>query len=282
MKKRMGLICSSILLATHIFAADVDGVRPGEWTMDLAAAKTYAAEHQLPVLLNFSGSDWCHWCQLMEKNVFSQPDWTSYAASNVVMVLVDFPRDKSLVPEKYAARNDALNAEYGVEGFPTFVVLDDDGITELGRLTAGEEKTPASFQGELTRLFRNRASAQAAFVAGLTPEDQETYESMTRSLKQKTSELEKISQDAAALMARSDVLQEEMMGLEGELRTFRIAQRGDEALAEYKALEKQLKEKEQVLEAWIQTQPEQNEENLNWYNTMRSELMAIYEKMEAF
>ena len=131
-----------MVMAGNLIAVecDVDGAVPGKWTMDLDAAKTVAAEKQLPILLDFSGSDWCGWCKLMESNVFALPEWSAWATNNLMMVLLDFPQDKSLVPEKYVERNNALNAQYGVEGFPTFVLLDSDGQTEIGRLGAGSGK----------------------------------------------------------------------------------------------------------------------------------------------
>ena len=54
----------------------VDGVEAGKFTMDLDAAQKYAKEKKQIVLLNFTGSDWCHWCILMEKNVFEKVAWS--------------------------------------------------------------------------------------------------------------------------------------------------------------------------------------------------------------
>ena len=84
---------------------DTEGAKVGHWTMDLDAAKKLGADKQLPILLNFTGSDWCYWCKLMEKNIFTKPEWKAYATNHLVMVLIDFPRDKSAVPEKYKERN---------------------------------------------------------------------------------------------------------------------------------------------------------------------------------
>ena len=120
--------------------------------MDLDAARKLAADKQLPILLNFTGSDWCHWCKRMEKNVFTQPEWNGYAANHIVMVLIDFPRDKSVVPEKFKEQNNTLKERYEVGGYPTFVLLNPDGQTELGRLKAGRNKTPASFIEEVKAL----------------------------------------------------------------------------------------------------------------------------------
>jgi protein disulfide-isomerase len=39
-------------------------------------------------------SDWCGWCIRLDKEVFSQPEFVDYAKENVVLVKLDFPRDK--------------------------------------------------------------------------------------------------------------------------------------------------------------------------------------------
>lgn len=139
---------------------DTEGAKVGRWTMDLDAAVKLAADKQFPILLNFTGSDWCHWCKLMEKNVFIQPEWSGYATNHIVMVLIDFPRDKSAVPEKYKERNNTLKEQYEIRGLPTFVLLKPDGQTELGRLKAGRNKTPASFIAEVKALLNTWGYAE--------------------------------------------------------------------------------------------------------------------------
>jgi len=71
------------------------------------------------------------------------------------MVLIDFPRDKSAVPEKYKEQNNTLKERYEIRGYPTFVLLNPDGQTELGRLKAGRNKIPASFIGEVKALLNS-------------------------------------------------------------------------------------------------------------------------------
>ena len=64
------------------------GHSPGKWTHDYQAALKYARENKKAVLLNFTGSDWCGWCKLMDKQVFSKDEWKTYAAKNVVQVWI--------------------------------------------------------------------------------------------------------------------------------------------------------------------------------------------------
>ena len=63
-----------------------------DWMTDYAAAKIKAAAEQKPLLLDFTGSDWCGWCIKLDKEVFSQKSFKEFAADNLVLVELDFPR----------------------------------------------------------------------------------------------------------------------------------------------------------------------------------------------
>jgi thioredoxin-related protein len=132
--------------------------------MDFDAAKKIAEEKKLPLMLNFTGSDWCGWCKLMDKNVFAEDDWKKYASENVLLVTLDFPKDKSIVPEKYVDRNTKLKEKFGVRGYPTYLILDSDGETKIGQLGAGKDKTPESFIAEFKAAVRLSPSNIEAFV----------------------------------------------------------------------------------------------------------------------
>jgi thiol-disulfide isomerase/thioredoxin len=150
--------------------AATEGAAPGEWTMDLAAAKALAAETGRPLFLNFTGSDWCGWCRLMDKQVFSHGDWQAYAKERLVLVWIDFPRDKSLVPEALVPQNDQLLREFEVGGFPTYVLLDSDGQTRLGQTGASRDATPKSFIETLDNLLLVSDMSIAALREQMTDE----------------------------------------------------------------------------------------------------------------
>ena len=81
-----------------------------------------------------------------------------------MLVTLDFPNDKSIVPEKYVKRNKKLQEQFEVGGFPTYVVLDNDGETKLGQLGAGRDKTPSSFIDEFKGVVRMSDGAIEAFL----------------------------------------------------------------------------------------------------------------------
>lgn len=125
-------------------AADVDkhGARPGVWTQDYTAAQTLAKERNLPIFLCFTGSDWCPWCILMDKKVFSTDEWNAYSPA-LVLAFLDRP-SKIKLPTKVQEQNAKLREQYHVSGYPTYVLVRPDG-SELTRLGATQDPDPELF-----------------------------------------------------------------------------------------------------------------------------------------
>lgn len=112
-----------------------------QWGTSFEAAKKVSAERGIPILADFSGSDWCGWCIKLEKEVFSKAAFKDYAKTNVVLLLVDFPRRKTLGTE-LKSQNQKLAQTYGIEGFPTVLLLDSTGkeLARTGYQPGGAEK----------------------------------------------------------------------------------------------------------------------------------------------
>lgn len=104
------------------------------WLTDFAKAQAKAKEEKKLVFMDFNGSDWCPPCILLRKNVLSTPEFVNYARTNLVLVDVDFPRQKEL-PEAQKKANEALAEKHGVEVFPTVIVLNSEG-KEVKRVTS--------------------------------------------------------------------------------------------------------------------------------------------------
>jgi thioredoxin-related protein len=148
-----------------------EGAKIGEWTMDFDAAKKLAKEKDLPILLNFTGSDWCGWCKLMDKNVFSTEEWKAYATQNIVTVFIDFPKDKTLVPEKFVERNETLSKKFSVRGYPSYILLASDGEKQIGQLGASRSATPKSFILDIQKQIDWPKK-----IAKLPPKDKAEYD----------------------------------------------------------------------------------------------------------
>ena len=119
------------------------------WQTSLPAAQAKAKEGKKLVLLDFTGSDWCGWCIKLQKEIFQTPEFTEYAKKNLELVEVDFPQRKK-ISESQKQANEALQEKYGIQGFPTLIILDSTGkkVGELGYQKGG----PKPFIARLEKL----------------------------------------------------------------------------------------------------------------------------------
>jgi len=122
------------------------------WGTDLPAALNQARSEKKMVLLDFTGSDWCPWCIKFDRDVLSTDRFAAYAKSKLVLVKVDFPRHS---PQSRALKqaNEGLSKRFGVEGFPTYVLLNQSG-KELGRQVGYAEGGPDAFIAKLENFSR--------------------------------------------------------------------------------------------------------------------------------
>ena len=119
------------------------------WHTDLNKAVNISFSEKKPIMLFFTGSDWCGWCIRLKKEVFNYPEFESWSKENVVLVELDFPRRKSIDP-KILNQNRELARIFGVSGYPTvwFVnpqKLDSNKLNflklgKLGYLAGGTSK----------------------------------------------------------------------------------------------------------------------------------------------
>jgi thioredoxin-related protein len=122
------------------------------WLTDYQQAQQQAKANHKLLLLDFTGSDWCGWCMRLRKEVFSKPEFHDYANKNLVLMEVDFPRAKEQTRD-LRLQNQNLAQRFGVEGFPTIVVLNGEGkiIGALGYIEGGA----AAFISQLERFRKS-------------------------------------------------------------------------------------------------------------------------------
>lgn len=119
------------------------------WMTDFAAARDQAKAQGRHVFLFFTGSDWCGWCQRLNQEILSTPEFAQYAGEHLILVELDFPRGK---PQSQAlvAQNARLQQQYRIRGYPTVIVLDSSGraVGHLGYQEGG----PGPFLEALSRM----------------------------------------------------------------------------------------------------------------------------------
>jgi len=87
------------------------------WHNDINKAIDLSFKTKKPMLLFFTGSDWCGWCIKLQKEVFQKPEFSEWS-NNVVLVELDFPR-KTQLEEKLKQQNAQLQQIFQVTGYPT-------------------------------------------------------------------------------------------------------------------------------------------------------------------
>jgi protein disulfide-isomerase len=128
-------------------------VNAAEWLTNLPKAQAQAKSEKKLVLMEFTGSDWCPPCKALHKNVMTSPEFEAYAAKNLILVELDYPHSKPQAEDLKKA-NEALLKQYDIEGYPTVIVLDENGKQLSKEVGYGGEK-PAEFIEKLEKLKKS-------------------------------------------------------------------------------------------------------------------------------
>ncbi len=126
----------------------------GEWLHDYKAAKAQAAEQNKPILINFTGSDWCGWCIKLEKEVFKKEEFQKYAKKHLVLMEVDFPNKKEQ-SEEVKEQNEKLDKQFKIEGYPTVFLIDAEE-KKISEDIGYREGGPAAYVEHLKSLLEKK------------------------------------------------------------------------------------------------------------------------------
>ena len=131
------------------------------WLTDLDAAKAQAAKENKPVLVDFTGSDWCPPCKALHKNVFESAEFAA-VASRYVLVELDYPKSKPQSPE-LKAKNAELSKKYGITGFPTVLLIDAKTGDVFGKTVGFGGQSAKDYLDKLAS-FKNTPEGKAALA----------------------------------------------------------------------------------------------------------------------
>ena len=129
------------------------------WYTDYAEAQKVARKEKKPIVMLFTGSDWCGWCIKLEKQILGQEEFKTWAAKKVVLFKADFPRKKKL-PAPLTEQNEKLGQKFGIEGYPTIIVIDSHEKT-LGK-TGYRDMTPKDYGKHLEEIIATKGRATKA------------------------------------------------------------------------------------------------------------------------
>ncbi len=99
-----------------------------QWHADYDVAAKIAEEQGKHLLVDFTGSDWCHWCTKLEEEVFDHAVFEDGVRDDYVLVRLDFPKGaeaKAKVPNP--ERNQELFDLHSVPFYPTVLLMTSAG-----------------------------------------------------------------------------------------------------------------------------------------------------------
>ncbi|MEZ4809307.1 MAG: thioredoxin family protein [Allomuricauda sp.] len=117
-----------------------------EWQENFNNAVKVAKQEDKPIVLVFSGSDWCAPCIRLKRLILDSDEFKAYATSHYVLYNADFPRKKNnqLSPEKTNA-NKSLAEKYNPNGHFPLVVVMDKQQTVLGTAGFSAKSSPEEY-----------------------------------------------------------------------------------------------------------------------------------------
>ncbi len=118
------ILILSMFLSWQFITAQTHEKASLHWYTDFEQAKAVAQKEHKPILMLFTGSDWCPPCRLMHNELFEDHDFQKIA-KKAVLVLVDFPRRKPISAQQ-RKQNALLQQKFHRGGVPTFVAISPD------------------------------------------------------------------------------------------------------------------------------------------------------------
>jgi protein disulfide-isomerase len=126
-----------------------DPVSTEGWSNNASDVFKQAKIDNAPIMLNFTGSDWCIWCKRIKAEIFETPEFKAWVKEKKVALLeIDFPRNKKQ-SDMLRAQNQSLKEEVGIQGFPTLIIISKGKIIRTGYVKGGPKAWIASVESQI-------------------------------------------------------------------------------------------------------------------------------------
>lgn len=138
-----------ILVFAFLISGFITQAQELNWQTDMSKATELSLKENKPLLLFFTGSDWCGWCIKLQKDVLKTSEFANWANENVILVELDFPRSKPQDPT-LKMQNQQLAQTFGIQGYPTVwfvkpIKSDDNKINLTGLGSLGYDKSATNW-----------------------------------------------------------------------------------------------------------------------------------------
>jgi len=97
------------------------------WHTDFEKAKKVAQRQGKPIIMYFTGSDWCGPCKMLKKDFWLNEQFLEQA-NDFVLLEVDIPFREDIISPEQKKKNMKLQAKYNKDkSYPTVLLLDANG-----------------------------------------------------------------------------------------------------------------------------------------------------------
>ncbi|MBI9041785.1 thioredoxin family protein [Lutibacter sp.] len=128
--KKIVLVCFLIVASNVLLKAQIStnfSESNLNWIESYNEAKLISINENKPILIFFTGSDWCGPCKMLVADFFESEKFKDIANKEFVLYKADFPRNKSLVTAVQTKDNLKLKNKFGINSYPTICILDSKG-----------------------------------------------------------------------------------------------------------------------------------------------------------
>ena len=190
-----GAVAGVALCASYCTAA--------EWGTDLDQALAVAAKDNRPVLVEFTGSDWCHWCMVLREKVLNTPEFEAFVAEKgLLLVELDYPSTPGKATSEQMAVREQVLRKYDVKGFPTVLLTDAKG--QPFAMLAGSAEGPRQYTGRIQAALDAKAQYDAALAAADRLEGVERAQALVKALELLPPECRLLQADVLEDIMRND------------------------------------------------------------------------------
>lgn len=171
----------SVLGVLSLASAVVCSASP-VWETDWSKALEKAGKSGQPVLVDFTGSDWCPGCIYLRKNIFDTDAFAKYAEdNNFVLVELDFPRTEGKMPPEQLKFHEELMRRYGISVFPSVLMMEGNGAPYAK--IVGPSRTVEEYLKKLAAAGETRLKLKEAVAAARALEGKEKLEKLVQAIK---------------------------------------------------------------------------------------------------
>lgn len=135
LKMKNILLVFMLCIAPFAIAQEDEDYDPSlNWLTDLNEAKIQSEDTKKPILVYFTGSDWCAPCKMLKKDFFNSDAFIE-KSDNFILLMVDMPRRTDIISAEQKKKNQDVVRKFNPSGgYPNLVALNDD-LNKIGELS---------------------------------------------------------------------------------------------------------------------------------------------------